>query len=56
MHTFESQNKLIKVNRDGSTQEAAVLSDNAVIFQFDPETGLILYFELTEGEGSAKSF
>ena len=51
-----SLNKLIKVNSDGSTEEAAVLSDNAVISQFDPETGLILYFELTEGEGSAKSF
>ena len=51
-----SQNKLIKVNSDGSTEDAAVLSDKAVITQFDAETGLILYLELTGGEESSKSY
>ena len=51
-----NQNKLIKVNSDGSTEDAAVLSDKAVITQFDAETGLILYLELTGGEESSNSF
>ena len=51
-----NQNKLIKVNSDGSTEDAAALSDKAVITQFDAETGLILYLELTGGEESSKSY